>query len=446
MLNAIEDYRNEFKVKLTNKFEEEVVAFLNAKGGNVFIGIADNGNIVGIDGDADLLQRTIKDRIKDKIMPSTLGLYEVIVHESGNKKYIQVIVARGNERPYYLKDLGMTPEGCFIRIGSSIQNMPNELVVNEFSKRTRNSIKNIVSPEQNLSFSQLKIYYEEKGKIINKNFLKQLGLFTEDGKYNLNAYLLSDNNTISVRFGKYSGTSVDNLIECEDFGNCSIIKATNNILDKIKNENKTFTKIEYPERKEIKMYDYDAVREAVINAMAHNDWTNLFAPKFEMFSDRLVISSYGGIQDSVTQDEFLEGFSTPKNPELMKVFYDLDLVEQMGTGIIKILKVYDRSSFEFFPNFIRVTFKFNKNNFINKEVIEEEPLYISTTHGYIIKLMKENPRITQKELSNILGITIRTVQRNIRYLIDNKIIKRDGGDKGGKWEVIKEIDNTIELP
>ena len=46
MLNAIEDYRNEFKVKLTNKFEEEVVAFLNAKGGNIFIGIADNGNIV----------------------------------------------------------------------------------------------------------------------------------------------------------------------------------------------------------------------------------------------------------------------------------------------------------------------------------------------------------------------------------------------------------------
>lgn len=74
-----------------------------------------------------------------------------------------------------------------------------------------------------------------------------------------------------------------------------------------------------------------------------------------MFSDRLVISSYGGIQDSVTQDEFLEGFPTPKNPELMKVFYDLDLVEQMGTGIIKILKVYDRSAFEFFPNFIRVS-------------------------------------------------------------------------------------------
>lgn len=60
--------------------------------------------------------------------------------------------------------------------------------------------------------------------------------------------------------------------------------------------------------------------------------------------------------------------------------------------------------------------------------------------------MKENPKITQKELSNILGITIRTVQRNIRYLIDNKIIKRDGSDRGGIWKIIKEIDNTIKLP
>ena len=193
------------------------------------------------------------------------------------------------------------------------------------------------------------------------------------------------------------------------------------------------------------MYNYDAVREAVINAMVHNDWTNLFAPKFEMFSDRLVISSYGGIQDSVTQDEFLEGFSTPKNPELMKVFYDLDLVEQMGTGIIKILKVYDKNAFEFFPNFIRVTFKFNKNTFINNE-LNEAPLYISTTNSFIIKLMNENPKITQRELALVLGITTRGVQKNIKYLIDNKIIKRDGSDRGGKWKVIKETDNTIKLP
>ena len=82
--------RNEFKVKLIDKFEEEVISFLNTNGGNIYIGINDKGDIVGINGKIDLLQRTIKDRIKDNIMPSTLGLYDVVTLEENGKKYIKV--------------------------------------------------------------------------------------------------------------------------------------------------------------------------------------------------------------------------------------------------------------------------------------------------------------------------------------------------------------------
>ena len=436
MLDVIEDVRNEFKIKLTDKFEEEVISFLNTNGGNIYIGVNDKGDIVGINGNIDLLQRNIKDRIKDNIMPSTLGLYDVIVSEKYNKKYIKVIIARGNERPYYLKGMGMTPDSCFIRVGSSIQSMSNEMINNEFSKRTRNSLKNIVSPKQDLTFSQLKIYYEEKGFSINNNFLKQLNLYTDDGKYNYNAYLLADNNSISIRFGKYDGTNSVNLIENEDFGNCSIIKATKNILNKLEIENKTFTKIEYPERKEIKMYDYIAVREAVVNAIVHNDWSNEYSPKFEIFSDRLVISSNGGIQDNTTKEEFLEGFSLPKNKELMKVFNDLDLVEQMGTGIIRILQSYNKDSFEFFPNFIRVTFPFNENKFkTNTKEIKNNNL--TEIQNSIIGLMLDSPTITQETLARLLDVNIRTIQRNIKTLIDVGLIERIGATKKGEWIVRK---------
>ena len=436
MLDIIEDVRNEFKVKLTDKFEEEVISFLNTNGGNIYIGVNDKGDIIGINGNIDLLQRTIKDRIKDNIMPSTLGLYDVIALEKDNKKYIKVIIARGNERPYYLKGMGMTPDSCFIRVGSSIQSMSNEMINNEFSKRTRNSLKNIVSPKQDLTFSQLKIYYEEKGFSINNNFLKQLDLYTDDGKYNYNAYLLADNNSISIRFGKYDGTNSVNLIENEDFGNCSIIKATKNILNKLEIENKTFTKIEYPERKEIKMYDYIAVREAVVNAIVHNDWSNEYSPKFEMFSDRLVISSNGGIQDNTTKEEFLEGFSLPKNKELMKVFNDLDLVEQMGTGIIRILQSYNKESFEFFPNFIRVTFPFNENKFnTTKKEIQNNNL--TETQNNIIGLMLDSPIITQETLARLLDVNIRTIQRNIKILMDMGLVERTGATKKGEWIVKK---------
>lgn len=436
MLDVIEDVRNEFKVKLTDKFEEEVISFLNTNGGNIYIGVNDKGDIIGINGNIDLLQRTIKDRIKDNIMPSTLGLYDVIVLEKDNKKYIKVIIAKGSERPYYLKGMGMTPDSCFIRVGSSIQSMPNEMINNEFSKRTRNSLKNIVSPKQDLTFSQLKIYYEEKGFSINNNFLKQLDLYTDDGKYNYNAYLLADNNSISIRFGKYDGINSVNLIENEDFGNCCIIKATKNILNKLEIENKTFTKIEYPERKEIKMYDYIAVREAVVNAIVHNDWSNEYSPKFEIFSDRLVISSNGGIQDNTTKEEFLEGFSLPKNKELMKVFNDLDLVEQMGTGIIRILQSYNKDSFEFFPNFIRVTFPFNENKFkTNTKEIKNNNL--TEIQNSIIGLMLDSPTITQETLARLLDVNIRTIQRNIKTLIDIGLIERIGATKKGEWIVRK---------
>ena len=438
MLDVIEDVRNEFKVKLTDKFEEEVISFLNTNGGNIYIGINDKGDIVGINGKIDLLQRTIKDRIKDNIMPSTLGLYDVVTLEENGKKYIKVIIAHGSEGPYYIKGMGMTPDSCFIRVGSSIQSMPYDMINNRVNKRTRTSLRNIVSPKQNLTFSQLKIYYEEKGFNINNNFLKQLDLYTDDGKYNYNAYLLADNNTVSIKFGKYAGTNAVDLIENEDFGNCSLIKATKNILNKIEIENKIFTKIEYPERKEIKMYDFAAVREAVVNAIVHNDWSNEYAPKFEMFSYRLVISSNGGIQDSTTKEEFLEGFSLPKNKELMKVFNDLDLVEQMGTGIIRILQSYNKESFEFFPNFIRVTFPFNENKFkLTKNEIQNSN--ITETQNNIIGLMLDSPTITQETLARLLDVNIRTIQRNIKILMDMGLVERTGATKKGKWIVRKIV-------
>ena len=96
------------------------------------------------------------------------------------------------------------------------------------------------------------------------------------------------------------------------------------------------------------MYDYNAVKELITNALVHNDWSNGYSPKFEIFNNKLVISSNGGIQEGVSQEEFLEGFSNPRNPELMRIFRDLNFVEQLGTGIQRVLKTYDKKIFEFF--------------------------------------------------------------------------------------------------
>lgn len=78
MVDVIEDVRNEFKVKVTDKLENGVISFLNTNGGNIFIGVNNKREVVDINGNVDLLQRTIKNRLKDNIMPSIVGLYDVV--------------------------------------------------------------------------------------------------------------------------------------------------------------------------------------------------------------------------------------------------------------------------------------------------------------------------------------------------------------------------------
>lgn len=439
MLNIIEDSRNEFKIKLSDDFEKEVIAFLNTDGGNIFVGFDDKGNINKNLGNLDLLQRKIKDRIKDNIAPSTLGLFDVVVNDIDGNKYVQVIIAKGQEKPYYIKGMGMTPESCFMRIGSSIQGMNMETIINLFSKRVRNNLKNIKSPNQNLKFKILKIYYQEKGFEVNKNFLKKLDFYMEDGSFNYIAYLLADNNNISIQFAKYKGDDVENLIENEDYGFCSLIKATENILNKLNIENKTFTKIETPTRREIKMYNFEAIKELVTNAIVHNDWSNGYSPKFEMFDNKIVISSNGGIQEGVSQEEFLEGFSNPRNPELMRIFRDLNFVEQLGTGIQRVLKVYPKNIFEFFPNHIRVTIYFNDNKFIDSNLYTQriKNYHLNEIQESILRIVLANPYVTQGELGRLLGVTLKTISRNFQLLINQKYLKRVGANKNGYWQVIE---------
>lgn len=443
MIDIIENSRVEFKTKLVDDLEESIIGFLNSKdGGNIYIGVADNGKIIGLNGNIDLLQRKIKDRIISNIEPSVLGLFDIEVLETDNKKYLNIIVARGLEKPYHLKGMGMTPDSCFIRIGSSNERMDEHLINKLFRERTKNSLKNIVSPNQNLTFRDLKIYYTEKGFDVGENFEKQLDFYTADGKYNYVAYLLADENRVSIKVAKYAGTDVDELIENYEFGYCSLVKATHRVLEKFITENKIFAKITYPERKEQPMYDYKAVREVIINAIVHNDWSNEYPPKFEFFSDRLEVSSFGGIQNEFTEEEFLQGYSAPKNPELMRVFKDLELVEHLGTGIRRILKRYDKSIYRFFPHFIIVSIKYNENNFkYNNQNVNVMPyLNLTKVQEGIISLIEDRPSITQEEMAKLLGVTSRTIRNHIKYLVDKEYITRIGADKNGKWTVTKGVE------
>ena len=112
------------------------------------------------------------------------------------------------------------------------------------------------------------------------------------------------------------------------------------------------------ERIEKPLVDPVALREAVINAVVHNDYTKEVPPLFEIFSDRMEITNYGGLVEGLSREDFFNCCSMPRNRELMRIFHDLDMVEQLGSGMRRILRSYDEKAFSFTDHFMRTSFYF----------------------------------------------------------------------------------------
>jgi predicted HTH transcriptional regulator len=464
-----ETNRIEYKRELTEGLEKEVIAFLNYReGGVLYIGVDKNGNTYGL-ADADADQLKIKDRLKNNIRPSAMGLFDIVSEVREGKDILKVIVASGPEKPYHLKKYGMSEKGCFIRLGSSAEPMPQKMIDELFASRTRNSISKIKANRQDLTFSQLKIYYQESGYNLGNNFAKNLELLTEDGLYNYAAYLLADKNNTSIKVAKYSGANRADLIESNEYGHESLVKATKQVIDKIAVENRTNTKITSKERRQNNLWNPIALREAIINAFVHNDYTNEITPKFEIFSDRIEITSAGGLPEGLSKQEFFEGFSVPRNKELMRVFKDLELVEQLGSGIPRILEHYGKESFNFSENFLRMTFMAKetdankddekddsdvsdvggqiggviggqmggqKGSQINKETektIDAKP-ELTQRQKQILKLIYADNRISRAGIAEVLHINESAIQKHLNNLKEAGYIERIGGTRG-YWQV-----------
>lgn len=470
-----ETNRIEFKRELTKELdiEKEVVAFLNYReGGIIYIGIDDSGKPVGVK-DIDGVMLKIKDRIRSGISPSPMGLFDVTVEHVENVPVIKVFVSSGSEKPYCKTKYGLSERGCFIRVGTAAEPMPIAMIDDLYAHRVRNSLRNIRSPRKNLTFRQLHIYYESKGLMLNEHFMENLDLLTDANEPNYVAYLLADENSTSIKVAKYAGTDRDILIANNELGYCSLLKATDQVLDKLKVENNVSSEITYKRRIESPLWDERAMREIVINAIVHNDYyTNEVPPKFEIFSDRIEITSAGRLPIDMTQEEFFGGVSSPRNKELMRVFRDVDLVESLGSGMKRIGKVYSlKDIFSFTTNFIRTSIPFhsqktgrtpsddtvfdnvndnsgNANDTINQLEPTKRQLDIlclianvANGRGSVNGSVKSG--LTTKEIVSKLNWSERVIYRELATLKQLGLIQRIGSDKNGFWAVAKEGENVL---
>lgn len=454
-----EDEKTELKRILNDAFEKEVDAFLNTLGGQILIGIEDNGAVCGVEN-ADQVALSIADRIRNNILPSAMGLFTVEIRQEEMRSYLVVTVAGGLERPYYLKKYGMTPNGCYTRIGTQASPMTQNMIDGFFSRRILNTLHNVVSPNQELTFTQLKIYYQEKGyDAAGSYFLKNLDLFTEDGKYNYAAYLMADHNGTSIKVARFRGTEKLDIVERNEFGRCCLIKSALNVLERLNVANTTVVRVGgKAQRKEIRLIDPAALREAVLNAIIHNDYINGAYPVFEIYDDRIEVISSGGLPVGLSEKEFFAGRSLPRNKELMRIFSDMDLCEQLGSGMKKILRIYPQSVFSVSEHFIDVRFDYaeeameilreqnqadnQKPNVSDDRINDRINVIINgritEIEHNIMELISEQPNATTDMFCQKTGKTARTVSRALKSLQEKGYLKRIGSRKSGVWEICSD--------
>ena len=434
----VENELVEYKEKLTDLLEKEAVAFLNAKGGDIYIGVKDDGDVVGIPN-IDKMQLQAKDRLIFGISPSILSLVSITTEKISDKLVLKITLKEGTEKPYYIKNKGLSESGAFIRIGSSAQPMTQKMIYAFQTKSFPKSLINIESPEQELTFADLFIQYRRFSKPLNDNtFAKTLNFLTPDRKYNYLAYLMADNNQLSVRFARFNdaGDRFELIEKAIEYGNCCLITAIQRILDRYNIENITLSKlIGTAHRIDKRLVDAKCLREIVINAFAHNDYSYGMLPIFEVFQNRFAVRSYGGLVPQLTINDFFLGVSALRNPELMRILKDLELVEALGFGIRGITKVYDRNIFELTDNTMYIQLPFEKNvaesETESKGKVREKGK--GKSKGKILELIAENSKITVPEIAEIIGLSIAGVEKNIRQLKQKDIILRTSDTKSGEW-------------
>lgn len=338
----------------------------------------------------------------------------------------------------------------YIRIGSSKENLrkypEKEAFLFDILRHGLPTMENTPSSYQELTFEKLLIYYGAKGLKLNTDtFKKNLSFYTEDGKYNILAQLLSDNSHVPIRVAIFSGTSKsDNMYSVREFGNQCLLYSLDEVLryGDVLNIIQADERDRIVERREVPLFENKAFREAVINAFAHNKWVNGDEPMITVFSDRIEILSRGSLAPEQTMEGFFAGESIPVNKKLSEIFLQLHLSEKTGRGVPVITQQYGKEAYEFRENSIVVRIPFNWINVMGDKVSDkkgdkQQNNLLTDTQIRMLTEIRNNPNITKLRLVEILKVGKTTIDNGIAALKKHGYIERVGSNKTGYWKIMK---------
>lgn len=352
---------------------------------------------------------------------------------------------KGIKPLYAIKKYGFSSKGCLVRIGTTCKEMNVEDISYRYSLGMGNDDAILKTPAHYspLTFDMLKVLLTSKGFHINEAaFDSNFSLRCEDGRYNLMAEILADNNMIPLIFVKFRRENKASIAQRNDYGNQSVLLGYQRMKDRLISENICKTDTTVRPRVDEYLYDIDCVNEALVNALVHNDWT-ISEPLVSFFSDRLEITSHGGLPKGITKEEFFKGVSHPRNTVLMRIFLKLGIVEHTRHGVPLVIEKYGKDVFDISDSFINVVIPFNKD--VLSDMVQErkkgreseQNTELSDGERRTLLELISNPSVDYDNLAVELGLSRRTVSRIFSSLAEKGYIERIGTNKKGYWKILK---------
>lgn len=435
----------EFKAMLKDDIGKEVVAFANTTGGTIYIGIDDQGKEIGV-LEVDETYTRLTNIIRDTIVPDVAMFisYELLAND-----IIKITVNEGSAKPYYLKKNGMKPSGVYVRQGSSAVQASWEQIRRFIKYSDGDIFEDARSMNQDLTFNSAQEEFRNRGVPFSEEKYLSLGSRNAE-KYlftNL-ALLLSDQCTHTVKVAVFDDPANTIFIDRREFGG-SLFKQLHQTYDYLMLNNRTASVIRGLNRFDTMDYPPEAIRESLLNALIHRDYSYSGSIIININKERMEFVSIGGLPPGLSKNDIILGISQPRNAKLAQVFFRLKHIEAYGTGIRRIFDLYADFGVEPQISVSENVFRFTLPNInFHREGVAEEhrgPIYganltvskITDQMKRVLDYISEYGTMNDAELMELLDIKQTRAYNISKQMEELGLIKILGRGKNKKYVLPK---------
>ena len=435
----LENKTTEFKREYTDDLKFAVVAFANTDGGKIYIGINDDGGVQGVkDTDGTMLR--ITNMIRDVVRPDVTMFTECAVEEIDSQPVIVVNVQRGTARPYYLSGKGVRPEGVYIRQGASSVPASETAILNMIKETSGDCYEDARSINQQLTFEKADAFFASRKVSFGDQQKRTLNIIGADGTYTNLGMLLSDQCVHTIKLAVFDGSKKTVFRDRKELTG-SLLTQLENAYSYIDQFNRTRAEFEGLDRIDKRDYPAEALREALLNAITHRDYSFSGSTLISIFDDRIEFVTIGGLVRGLSFNDIMLGVSALRNQKLANVFYRLHLIEAYGTGILKINESYSdcdvKPQFEVTDNAFKITLP-NINYAGERKELPTAPVRIgskSDRKEIVLQLAEKQGSITRKEVEAELSISQASAILLLREMVEFGLLIKDGTGNRCKYRI-----------